>query len=137
MDPATPELMAATGPCLMVLGDGERYAVPQKDLEELAGGQAGEGERRLVAALLAPDPSNPQDKDAVAVKIEKRHVGYLRRDAAPVFLKALADGGFDCAASAAAIISGAGGSFDVRLDAVVPFRLHERAPNPDASGGQD
>jgi hypothetical protein len=121
--------------CAIVKGD-RRFEFPivgeldyQQELERLAGGRRSEGVRRLAAALLVPERDSVGEKYAVAVKIEKRTVGYLSSDIAPIFLKALADSGFDRAAVGAAIVGGwlHGGEdaarFNVKLDIALPFNL--------------
>jgi hypothetical protein len=115
----------------------------QQDLERIAGGRRSEGVRHLAAALLVPEPDQQPGGKAVAVKIERRTVGYLSSEVSSIFLKALADGGFDCAASGAAIVGGwtHGGEeaarFAVKLDIALPFVLLEGAPETAAAGGRE
>lgn len=104
----------------------------QQELESIAGGRCRDGGRQLVAALLVPEPVNFFDQNAVAVQISKRTVGYLSFGASPAFLKALAEGEFDCAACGAAVVRESDSNEDnadclrVKLDAVVPFVLVDR-----------
>jgi hypothetical protein len=70
----------------VVLGWGEVAIVGegsyQRDLEEIAGGKKEEGVNLLVLAALVPEPDNPYDRNAIAVQIDERTVGYLDREKA-------------------------------------------------------
>ncbi len=126
--------------CAVVKGD-NTFRLPvagvadyQQDLKRVVGARRSEMGRHLIAALLVPQPYNREDGDAVAVQIEKRTIGYMGRDVATDFLRALSDGGFDSAACGAAIVATRDGAADqidysVRLDAVLPFVLTDR-PTP-------
>jgi hypothetical protein len=119
--------------CGVLVGDGE-FEFPivgeshyQGDLETICGGKCEEGAHERHAALLLPEPTNPYDKHAVCVKIRGTTVGYLSRDVAPEFLRALKEAGYERAASEAVIVGGwhrlgrEDGSFGVKLNAVMPF----------------
>jgi hypothetical protein len=122
------------------LGDGEfRFPIVgeshyQLEIETIAGGRSEDGARNLlVDALLVPEPANPYDPNAVAVKIQNRTVGYLARDTAKLFSQTLAGTGFDVV-SCEAVINGGWdrgpgdrGHFGVRLNAALPSRLHAAA----------
>jgi hypothetical protein len=107
----------------------------QSELEQIAIAHAHARRRGrfLIPALLVPEPNNFFDKYAVAVQINRRTVGYLTFEAGPMLLKALADGGFDCAACAAAISGGEDlndgtiAAFSVKLDVTEPLVLGETA----------
>src|SRR5262249_14184948 len=129
---ATPETQMR---CAIIKGDGAFEFVIvgeshyQQELELIAGGRQKTDVRRLVAALLVPEPNNFFDRYAVAVQTDKQTFGYLSFDSGPSLLEALTAGEFDCAACAAAIVGGGErgegdiGDFAVRLDAVTPFVL--------------
>jgi hypothetical protein len=113
----------------------------QQDLRRIVESRPSEIGRCLIPALLVPERYNREDRDAVAVQIEKRTIGYMTRDVAPAFLKALAEGNFDLAACGAAILAWREGSseqidFSVRLDAVLPFDLLDQPkPPPTTNAG--
>jgi hypothetical protein len=52
----------------------------QPALIELSGRRADEEVRVQVRATLVPEPDNPHDPNAVAVRIDEQLVGYLARD---------------------------------------------------------
>jgi hypothetical protein len=119
-----------------IVGDGEfRFPIVgeshyQLEIEAIAGGRSEDGARNiLVDALLIPEPNNPYDPNAVAVKIENETVGYLSRDTAKLFCRALAASGFEIVSCEAVINggwdrgSGDRGHFGIRLNAALPFRL--------------
>jgi hypothetical protein len=120
----------------VILGDGAfRFPIVgeshyQAELEEIAGGRSEDGARNLlVEAILVREPTNPYDPSAIAVKVEDRIVGYLSRDSAKLFDRALIQGGFETV-SCEAVINGGWdrgpsdrGHFGVRLNAALPFRL--------------
>ena len=123
----------------VVIGDGA-FAFPvvgeshhQIVLEHLVGGRTSEGAHHRCAALIEPQPDNPYDPGAVAVKIRGEEVGFLARDVAPLFRRALSSGGYGRAACEAIILGGWDrgpsdrGSFGVRLNARLPFRLQSTA----------
>ena len=73
--------------CALVLLEGDELVRVvgtshyQEALLELTGGRAGDEEIRVQkVALFVPEPENPHDPNAVAVKIDDRLVGYLSRD---------------------------------------------------------
>lgn len=51
----------------------------QEALEEICGGRTEFGADKVRDAVLAPEDDNPYDKNAVAVRIQGKHVGYLGR----------------------------------------------------------
>jgi HIRAN domain-containing protein len=124
----------------VILGDGEfRFPIVgeshyQLEIEAIAGGRSEDGARNiLVDAVLIPEPNNPYDPNAVAVKIDNETVGYLSRDTAKHFCRALVAGGFEIV-SCEAVINGGWdrgegdrGHFGVRLNAALPFRLQVAA----------
>jgi hypothetical protein len=121
--------------CGVLLGDDE-FAFPivgeshyQRELETICGGKSERGARERHAALLLPEPNNPYDKHAVCVKIFNSTVGYLARDIAPDFLRALRKTDYLAIASEAIIVGGwhrtgeEDGYFGVRLNAFMPFEF--------------
>ncbi len=111
----------------------------QREIESVTGKRTEEGLHGFrIGAVLVPEPTNPYDPNAVAVHIEGLVVGYLARDVAPTFKKALTDGCFDSAETQAAIRGGWNrgggdkGDFGVWLDARLPFVL-KAAASPAAS----
>jgi HIRAN domain len=119
----------------VIIGDGE-FGFPvvgeahhQDALEALAGGRREWSAHIKEPALLLPQPDNPYDPDAVAVSMHGHEVGYLARNVAPEFLRALQAGGYDRATCEAMIVGGwergadDRGWFGVRLNACRPFRL--------------
>jgi hypothetical protein len=122
------------------LGDGAfRFPIVgeshyQLEIEAIAGGRSEDGARNiLVDAVLIPEPNNPYDPNAVAVKNENRTVGYLSRDTAKLFCRALEASGFEIV-SCEAVINGGWdrgpddrGHFGVRLNAALPLRLQAAA----------
>lgn len=65
----------------------------QAALEAICGPRKEAGEERTVDAQLILDDRNPHDSQAVRVEIDGRLVGYLGRDAARAYRKALRDSG--------------------------------------------
>jgi hypothetical protein len=118
----------------IVIGD-EKFEFPvvgeshhQTLLEDICGGRTEDGANHKCAALLVPEPKNPYDKNAVAVTVDGKTVGYLARDVAPDFLTALASGSYESAACGAIIVGGWSrdgdeGHFGIRLNAALPFTL--------------
>src|SRR6202050_4669709 len=74
--------------------------LPRQDiLWRLSGGTLGDRIRCEVVAVLVPEPSNPYDKNAIAVQIDSQLIGYLSRTTAQEYLPGLqhlmsAHGGF-------------------------------------------
>jgi HIRAN domain len=73
--------------CALVLLEGDELVRVvgtshyQEALLDLTGGRAGDEEIRVQkVALFVPEPDNPHDPNAIAVKIDGRLVGYLSRD---------------------------------------------------------
>jgi hypothetical protein len=126
--------------CAVILGDGEfRFPIVgeshyQIEIEAIAGGRSEDGARNLlVEATLAREPTNPYDPNAVVVKIENQTVGYLSRDTAKLFCRALEESEFETV-SCEAVINGGWdrgpddrGHFGVCLNAALPFRLQATA----------
>jgi hypothetical protein len=119
----------------VVIGDGA-FAFPvvgeshhQIVLEHLVRGRTSEGAHQRCAAMIEPQPDNPYDPGAVAVKIRGEEVGFLARDVASQFRRTLLSGDYGRAACEAVIVGGwergpkDRGSFGVRLNARLPFRL--------------
>lgn len=61
----------------------------QDQLAELVGGKTENGADHYFMALLAPEPQNPYDSNAVRIAIEARTVGYLARSHALDYRAAL------------------------------------------------
>jgi tetratricopeptide (TPR) repeat protein len=61
----------------------------QDVLWRLCGGTVGERVRCGITAVLAPEPANPYDPNAIAVQIDGEVVGYLRRATAQEYLPGL------------------------------------------------
>ena len=127
-----------------IIGDGAfRFPIVgeshyQGEIEVLAGGRTRGGSTgKRIEVVLMPEPENPYDPHAVAVKAGSTTIGYLARDVATLFNAALADGGYSSGACQAAIKGGwdrdgAEGSFGVFLNARLPFALR-RADSPVAT----
>ncbi len=62
----------------------------QRALSKVCGGHSKDGHRLKVEAFLVPEDTNPYDKKAVMVVIERETVGYLDRETARSFRKELA-----------------------------------------------
>jgi hypothetical protein len=135
----------------VLVGDGA-FAFPivgesryQRELETICGGKTKNGARDRHAALLVPEPANPYDKHAVSVRILDRTVGYLSRDVAPEFLRAMRTNGYETIVSEAIIVGGwhrrgeDDGYFGVRLNAAMPFAFvsaeeyFQQASSPDGA----
>jgi hypothetical protein len=67
-------------------------------IAQIAGPKSERGVSHWTTAELVPEPTNRQDKQAVMVFVEGRHVGHLYREAAPGFHRAMAEAGFPGAA---------------------------------------
>lgn len=61
----------------------------QEALWRLSGKARGERVRHPVVAVLVPEPTNPHDPNAIAVRIDGQVIGYLRRAAAQEYLPGL------------------------------------------------
>lgn len=66
---------------------GESYR--QDDLWQLVGGFSADRVRCAATAVLVPEPENPRDRNAIKVLIDGRHVGYLSREDAVLYLPGL------------------------------------------------
>jgi hypothetical protein len=67
----------------------------QQELAEICGGYLKSKEARVEEALLIPEPDNPADMNAVAIKIKNKTVGYIPKTDAKhfqVLLKGTTDG---------------------------------------------
>jgi hypothetical protein len=81
----------------------------QEALSDITGRQRDEEVRIEKVAVLVPEPDNPYDPQAIAVRIEGRLVGYLSREENPRWqdiVQTLA--GHDHLAAAEALIAGRG-----------------------------
>ena len=120
----------------VLTGDGQfRFPIVgeshyQQAIEAIAGGTSEDGARNLrVDALVVPEPTNPYDPNAVVVKIANQTVGYLSRDTAKLFCKALVSSPVEVGTCQAVINGGWDrghgdrGHFGVRLDVVLPFKF--------------
>jgi hypothetical protein len=54
----------------------------QGAIERVAGGKREDGVDMYVLASLVPEPDNPYDRNAIAIQIDERTVGYLDREKA-------------------------------------------------------
>jgi hypothetical protein len=116
-------------------GDGDyRFQVVgeasyQHEIEAIVGGRTEESADHECVAVLVPEPDNPHDPNAVYVLIERRKVGYLPRDQAAVFKKALDRHGYEMCACWACIVGGWDrggddrGHYGVRLDVALPLDI--------------
>ena len=102
----------------------------QHVLEEIVGGRAEHGAAFYCDAELVPEPDNPCDRNAVAVRILERTVAYLSRDEACVYLARMHELGANPHARCDALICGgwdrglrARGHFGVQLDIRWPVRV--------------
>jgi hypothetical protein len=123
----------------------------QKELREIAGGLAADGAKNpTVTAFLVHEPTNPYDKNAVAVAVispakpEALQAGHLSRELAPVFgrvLKRVEELGYRGAACEASLTGGWDrsqsyrGSIGVVLDIASKRQIQKyltaRTKNPD------
>jgi hypothetical protein len=101
----TPDLAPSSPGDAQRVPRGGRYRVEivgeasyQPAIARLAGPKTRDGVSVYRAALLVPEPDNPHDPNAVAVRIEGLPVGYLSREQAVAFHRAL--GGDDGRAAA-------------------------------------
>lgn len=111
----------------------------QRSLNWICGGRTSGGHDHECEAMLVAEPDNPNDRNAVAVHINHRQVGYLARDAAVTYrpvMDALAGRGASCSA----VIRGGWdrgpddqGSYGVTLDLAGPDRCLTVIPPAAAS----
>ncbi len=66
---------------LEVVGESHHQAV----IEKLIGGRRPERVRATFWATLVPEPDNPYDTNAVSVRVDGTHVGYITRPGAKAF----------------------------------------------------
>lgn len=85
VEPAPDPVVLHGGETLEVVGESYR----QDALWELAGGFSADLIRCEATAVLAPEPENPHDPNAIKVLVGGRHVGYLSRADAAVYLPGL------------------------------------------------
>jgi hypothetical protein len=118
------------GPLMKIDGEGEfEFEIVgeshyQDALNRIAGPKTEEGVEWYCEAELRPEPSNPHDINAVAVMIHGLKVGYLAREDAMAWNRALANTGRpDAPTLVDAVIvggwqrpDGREGSFGVKLD---------------------
>lgn len=124
-----------------VVGDGDfRFPIVgeshyQAEIRALVGDvDAEDGARDVrIAVTLSPEPTNPYDPGAVVVRAANgTTLGYLARDVAPLFVKALAAGRFGSAAADGMVEGGWNrgpgdrANYGVRLNAALPFSIKER-----------
>lgn len=130
------------GAPIKLLGDGlfgqeivgESYY--QGALEGICGGKCEDGHELEAEALLSPEPSNPYDKNAVAISVRGKKVGHLSRtDAVRFHQEMTALGHKGKAASCRALINGGWlrtrrngavdeGHYGVELDLEWPLRTN-------------
>jgi len=66
----------------------------QPALEAICGGRTDESQETIVVATLVHEDDNPYDNRAIRVDIQGRTVGYLSRENARQYRKAIRDGGY-------------------------------------------
>lgn len=82
-------------------------AAHQKKLLAIAGGYKHEfGVKIDIEATLKPEPSNPHDANAVAVIINRKTVGYLKKEHAPIFVEFLNENEADIGVCEGRIVGG-------------------------------
>jgi len=128
--PVKPEASPASDEPVSLTGRG-RYELQvvgeshyQLSLETLCGGRTYDGHNKPTLATLIHEDTNPHDGQAVRVEIDEITVGYLNRQEARSYRRALADAGHaGRVATCAALIVGGWdrgdgdrGHFGVRLD---------------------
>lgn len=92
--------------------NGNTYAIVgeaahQNKLLAIAGGYKQEyGVKIDIEATLEPEPTNHHDINAVAVIINKKRVGYLKKEHAPVFIKFLNENKVDSGLCGGRIVGG-------------------------------
>lgn len=113
-----------------IVGEARR----QRELESITGGRTEDGCEHVCVATLWREPTNPADKNAVRIEIDKSHVGYLRRENAADYcqrMRALGYGDEIVGACAALIVGGWDrgdgdrGNFGVKLDLKWPIEEHK------------
>lgn len=101
----------------------------QAMLKKLNHGPHHQSAHALCHAILRPEPTNPYDRNAVAIYVDEWPIGYLDRPSAKEFNAELARAGCAEAYCEAKIVGGWDrgegnkGSFGVRLNACLPFRI--------------
>jgi hypothetical protein len=95
----------------------------QDALLELSGRQGDEEIRVEKIAVFVPEPDNPHDPNAVAVKIEDRLVGYLSRDENTRWLDVVTGN----EVGAEAMIAGRGGTTGLGVFLRLPTPTEARA----------
>jgi hypothetical protein len=83
--PLVPPVVLRGPETLEVVGESHYQA----DLWRIVGGFRPERVRHAIQAVLAPEPKNPHDANAIMVVIERCLVGYLAREDAVVYLPGL------------------------------------------------
>lgn len=63
----------------------------QNELMEICGGDLKSKERKIVEAIIFPEPENPYDNNAVAIKISGKIVGHIPKEDARWFHELLKD----------------------------------------------
>lgn len=114
----------------------------QDALVEICGGHNRHGQDLKVWAEIKREPTNPHDKNAVAVSIEARKVGYLSREQAQRISSQMQEDGIERARCEAKIVGGwrtnqyDSAYFGVKLGIPtwgwVDFGLGKQAPAPEA-----
>jgi hypothetical protein len=101
------------------------------ELKEIAGGRKNLVTGQFCGALLLPGAENSHDPSTVTVYVDGKRVGYLHRDVAPGFKRALVGRNYVAAGCIAKIDldDGHRGQFGVRLDAFMPFSLRDLEPD--------
>jgi len=123
------------GPRGVLIGDGQfgfnvvGTSFHQERIEAIARARTRAALNRFCAALIAPQPNNLYDRDAVVISIHGIEVGHLDHDSAREFGKVLTSSGFADAACEAEIAGEWVRSADdwgyvgVRLNACLPFNI--------------
>lgn len=108
----------------------------QDELDRIAGGKTEEGHNLKVEAELVPEPNNPKDRNAVAVRIQGATVGYLPRHRAEQFLDLYPNGGWCRAAIRGGWAGrrGEDGHYGVKLDLSLPAAEQRSSRQPEPSG---
>ena len=89
----------------------------QESLEEIAGGKPESAPELEKWAHLVPEPDNPWDRNAVAVYIDARKIGYLPRESSAAYAALLTQLWADSRARAVCRAVVAGGSYKVTTPA--------------------
>ncbi|HEX6713027.1 MAG TPA: HIRAN domain-containing protein [Thermoleophilaceae bacterium] len=95
----------------------------QDALLELSGRQGDEEIRLEKVAVFVPEPDNPHDPDAIAVRIDGRLVGYLSRDENRRWLEVVSGAEVGCEA----MIAGRGGTTGLGVFLRLPTPTEARA----------